>query len=328
MRYTEEESWSLRLARRAALWMLAFASVLSLALGAVTARAAGPADVSGGTYANPAVASDLMSEPFLLGQAAGYSLLPQALSQWTGVPWPKGLHISGFLNQNTGMWTNPYGLKDWTNSRSDLAFARTLAQIDTNYRLNENNTFFLRTWFTYEPPYGWADESTSGRQATVANQFYNTYQVRDAWWKTTIGPLTLYTGNQIVVWGQSVSFRIGDVINPTDTTWGFGFANLEQSRMAQWMLHPLLSLPDYGPLSSNFLEAVWIPGIQPMWWSNDYFDGRYVGESTIAGRVNSGFPSGLDRTMAALIWCQTRFRAPFTIAPLSPACSAPERQTA
>jgi hypothetical protein len=297
MKHTKEESWSRRLVERSALWMLTFASVLSLGLGAVTARAAGPADVSGGSYANPAVASDLMSEPFLLGETAGYSLLPQAGQkplQWTGVPWPANLHISGFINQNTGVWTNPYTLKDWTNSRSNLAFARTWAQIDTNYRLNENNTFFLRTWFTYEPPSDWAAQSTSGRQATSGNQFYNTYQVRDAWWKTRLGPLSIFTGNQIVVWGQSVAFRVGDVINPTDTTWAFGFANLEQSRMAQWMIHPLLDVPDWGPFTSNFLEAVWIPGVQPMWWSNDYYDNRYNGESTIAGRVNSGFPSGIS----------------------------------
>jgi len=57
------------------------------------------------------------------------------------------------------------------------------------------------------------------------------------------GPLTTYVGNQIVVWGQSIAFRISDVVNPTDTTWAFGFANLEQSRNAQWMVHPILNLP-------------------------------------------------------------------------------------
>ena len=46
------------------------------------------------------------------------------------------------------------------------------------------------------------------------NGYYNNYQVRDAWWENKTGPLTTYIGNQIVVWGQSVAFRVGDVVNP------------------------------------------------------------------------------------------------------------------
>ncbi len=88
------------------------------------------------------------------------------------------------------------------------------------------------------------------------NGYYNNYQVRDAWWETKVGPLTLYTGNQIAVWGQSLAFRVGDVVNPTDTCWAFGFANLEQSRVPQWMVHPILNLPEYGPFQSNFLEGI------------------------------------------------------------------------
>jgi len=43
------------------------------------------------------------------------------------------------------------------------------------------------------------------------------YQVRDAWWENKWGPLTTFVGNQIVVWGQSLAFRVGDIVNPADT---------------------------------------------------------------------------------------------------------------
>src|SRR5579875_819667 len=160
--------------------------------------------------------------------------------------WLSGLHVSGFLSQTFGMWQNPTALRDFTPSRNNLATARTLLQVDENYRLNENNTFFMREWFVYEPPYSFNSANNPFySQATpfhssfghVTNDFYNNYQVRDAWWENKTGPLTTFIGNQIVVWGQSLAFRVGDVVNPTDTCWAFGFANLEQSRDPQWMIH-------------------------------------------------------------------------------------------
>ncbi len=227
-------------------------------------------------------------------------VLPQAPPPPGGeATWLSGLHISGYGGQTFGMWQNPTALKWATNSRNNLAVARSLLQIDENYRLNENNTFFMREWFVYEPPYSW--DSANIRQYAPAiprsyghfmNGYYNNYQVRDAWWENKTGPLTTFIGNQIVVWGQSLAFRVGDVINPSDTCWAFGFANLEQSREAQWMLHPILNLPEFGPLTSNFLELVVQPGFQPKWWpeqANDPYD-KYKSSLT-AGRALPCQPS-------------------------------------
>ncbi|MBV8773301.1 MAG: hypothetical protein JO166_13370 [Deltaproteobacteria bacterium] len=189
--------------------------------------------------------------------------------------WLSGLHISGYGNQTFGMWQNPTALKAYTHSRNNLAVARSLLQVDENYRLNENNNFFMREWFVYEPPYSFnsANNTDYGKASAthasfghLMNGFYNNYQVRDAWWENKTGPLTTFVGNQIVVWGQSLAFRVGDVVNPADTCWAFGFANLEQSREPQWMLHPILNLPEFGQFTSNFVELVVQPGFQPRWW--------------------------------------------------------------
>jgi len=150
-------------------------------------------------------------------------LLPQ--TQASESSWLSGLHVSGYASQTFGMWQNPHNTHEWTASSNALAVSRTLLQVDENYRLNENNTFFAREWFVYEPPYAFNSANGLGK---YANEFYNQYTVRDAWWENKTGPLTTYVGNQIVVWGQSLAFRIGDIINPQDTTWAFGFANLEQ----------------------------------------------------------------------------------------------------
>jgi hypothetical protein len=228
-------------------------------------------------------------------------VLPQATPPSGGEQsWLGGLHISGYGSQTFGMWQNPTTLRAYTPSRNNLAVARSLLQVDENYRLNESNTFFMREWFVYEPPYSFNSANNAQYHDAVnasfghfMNPFYNNYQVRDAWWENKTGPLTTFVGNQIVVWGQSLAFRVGDVINPADTCWAFGFANLEQSRDAQWMIHPILNLPEWGQFTSNFLELVVQPGFQPRWWpeyTNDPYN-KYRSEIT-AGRVQPCLPSG------------------------------------
>ncbi len=236
--------------------------------------------------------------------AATDAVLPQTSTGGASAEngWLSGLHVSGYLSQQFGMYQNPGALRDFTPSRNSLATSRTLLQVDENYKLNEENNFFAREWFVYEPPYdlnsrnnpAWSAASRNhSSYGHFMNGYYNNYQVRDAWWETKVGPLTLYTGNQIAVWGQSLAFRVGDVVNPTDTCWAFGFANLEQSRTPQWMVHPILNLPEYGPFTSNFLEGIWQPGFSPNYWpeqTNDPY-GKYIGEGAKAGRALPCLPS-------------------------------------
>jgi hypothetical protein len=229
-------------------------------------------------------------------------LLPQAAPPPGGEQtWLSRLHISGYGSQTFGMWQNPTALKEYTRSRNNLAVARSLLQLDVNYRFNENNTFFARAWFVYEPPYSFNSANNPAFGAASANHasfghfmngYYNNYQFRDAWWENKFGPLTTFVGNQLVVWGQSLAFRVGDVINPADTCWAFGFANLEQSRNPLWMVHPILSLPDWGPLTSNFAEVVWIPGVAPVYWpEQDGPAGLWDSQSSKSGRTAICQPS-------------------------------------
>ncbi|HKV54995.1 MAG TPA: hypothetical protein VJN94_10155 [Candidatus Binataceae bacterium] len=215
--------------------------------------------------------------------------------------WLSGLHVSGYGSQTFGMWQNPTTLRDYTKSRNNLATSRTLLQVDENYRLNDANTFFMREWFVYEPPYSFNSANNKAYGAGTPfhssfgekmNDYYNNYQIRDAWWENKTGPLTTFVGNQIVVWGQSLAFRVGDVINPADTCWAFGFANLEQSRNAQWMVHPILNLPEWGHFSSNFLELVVQPGFSPVWWPEQSGDpyNKYRSDIT-AGRALPCLPA-------------------------------------
>ena len=281
-------------AKAVALGALVLAAVLSLGSRALAAGLT----VTSGDSLNVTSATAAV----LPMTAASGSVLPMTAPSGSVLPdasgggaadegWLSGLHVSGFLSQTFGMWQNPTALRAYTPSRNSLATSRTWLQVDENYRLNENNNFFMREWFVYEPPYSFVSANGLGK---YGNEFYNQYTVRDAWWENKTGPVTTYVGNQIVVWGQSLAFRVGDVVNPQDTTWAFGFANLEQSRIPQWMVHPIWNLPEFGPLESNFLEGILIPRVQPLWNSCDYADHRYDGECNVnGGSVNNGFPAGV-----------------------------------
>jgi hypothetical protein len=248
-----------------------------------------------------------------LAQAQSATTLAQAQSATAPRPkvessWQQRFRVSGYLSQLSGMWQNPSALARFTRSRNNFAVSRTTLQVDTNFQLDEHNSFFMRNWFVYEPPYYWNDANaplysrppdviaphSTGASLTPAsyghytNDALNQYSIRDAWWEFKYGPLTLFTGNQIVVWGQSLSFRVGDIVNPSDPSWAFGFANLEQSRKPQYMVHPIFTLPDWGSFNANFLEVIWMPGWSPQWWACSYSDGRYDNYSTKCGRMATG----------------------------------------
>ena len=215
--------------------------------------------------------------------------------------WLRGLSISGYAQTTSGMWANSSSLTTFGRAAGEhhgansLAVERNLLQLDANYFLNGDNSWFLRFWGVYEPPYPWEAHNIAGPSLVYdksQSDFYNRYDVRDAYWKNTTGPVTLFLGHQIVTWGESIAFRVGDIINPQDLSWNFGFANLEQSRLPLWMVHPIVNLHRFGPFSSSFVEGIWSSAWQPLYTSVNYADRRYAGQYSVAGAVNLLPPSG------------------------------------
>ncbi|HTW88397.1 MAG TPA: DUF1302 family protein [Candidatus Binataceae bacterium] len=312
-------------------WVLALA-VIGMVIGAPKAYSQVPGAVSPGGSAQP---NSLMDEIIKGGPPGAWIPHPEN-------PWLQGLRITGLLQNTTGIWVNPHGIR--TNSGNSaqaalgefysgetatnfLATERNLMQVDTNYDLDGRNHFFLRWWGVYEPAYDFeqyyrgADAealNAVGRQtgcfpgptggaavpgvdgfthctASAASDFYNQVGFREAWWRLSMGPLRLFTGRQIVTWGESLAFRIADVVNPQDLSWNFGFANLEQSRLPQYMIHPILELPEFGWLTQNFVEGIWEPPIQALdsdWIWTDTPDHRYSGAGTNGGSVDILAPFG------------------------------------
>jgi hypothetical protein len=263
----------------AARFFAAFAAmVLTTLLVASVARAG---DV--GSSSSTAAANDTGSAGFLYAGQTTNSLL----SDWA---WPtkdellEHLSITGYGQSNYGVYINSHNTIDYHHHINSIESLRQLLQIDTNESVGDNVQLFLRSWFVYEPEYPFEIDTKIGAKST--SDFYNTYGPREYWVKLKTGPLTSFVGNQIVTWGESLAFRIADVINPQDLSYAFGFNNLEASHNPIQMLHEILNLPKVGPFSSNFLETVYAPGLDPLWNHVDYPDDRYEGQNSVAGRVN------------------------------------------
>jgi len=68
--------------------------------------------------------------------------------------------------------------------------------------------------------------------------------------------LSFRVGRQQVSWGETGSFRLLDVVNPSNTTWHFGpFEQFEDTRVPLWILKTLIDIP---ALAGN-LELLWVP---------------------------------------------------------------------
>jgi hypothetical protein len=205
----------------------------------------------------------------------------------------KNLHITGYFLNTTATWINAAAQEYNTDAfgklnKNALASERQQLQIDINDDFTENDSMFMRLFFVYEPPYPWETGclNAAGEKVDCSSDFYNQYGIRELWFKHRWGPLQIFVGRQIVTWGESLAFRVADQLNPVDDSFAFGFTDLEQSRIPSWMLHPILNLPSVGPLSSNFLEVVYMPGFDFLYTQVDYPNDSYDGLDNIAGRVD------------------------------------------
>src|SRR5579875_799924 len=197
------------------------------------------------------------------------------------------LNITGFVQNTSATFLDTQAI-EYNRSKSSLAVERNMIQVDINDDLSDRDSVFMRMWGVYEPSYPYETDCLSPflLQVHCNSDFYNQYGIREVWLKHRQGPLQLLVGRQIVTWGESLSFRVGDQINPQDLSWNFGFANLEQSRNPLWMIHPVWNLRRLGPFSSNFAELVYVPGVDFLYTQVDYSNDQYDGQDQVAGRVN------------------------------------------
>jgi hypothetical protein len=136
--------------------------------------------------------------------------------------------MDGFLRNNTGVWMESW---DYAPNQDPLATCRNWFRLNLNGKISDSLKLKIETLAIYEPEYD--REEGAGIKAN----YYNQFDFRECRldWKIGNGH-NLRIGKQIVNWGESLSARVGDVINPIDGRFDLGFTNLEDTRMPIWMI--------------------------------------------------------------------------------------------
>ncbi|MFO7963952.1 MAG: DUF1302 family protein [Desulfobacterales bacterium] len=159
--------------------------------------------------------------------------------------------IDGFLRNNTGIWTENW---DYSENNDPLATFRNWFRVNLNGEFTENLKLKAEVLAVYESEYH--REKGAGIPANHYNQL-DFRELRLSWQPTPFHSIRI--GKQIVNWGESISARVGDVINPLDARFELGFTNLEDTRMPIWMvrgIHEFISI-------RSSLDWIYSPYWQP-----------------------------------------------------------------
>ncbi|MFT3924699.1 MAG: hypothetical protein QM778_19320 [Myxococcales bacterium] len=101
------------------------------------------------------------------------------------------------------------------------------------------------------------DERGSYAREWAAENYYNEFDLRELY--LDLDPtdwLNIRIGRQQIAWGETSSFRLLDVVNPTNATWHFGpLENMEDIRVPLWMIDTGIDVPAL----DGTLELLWVP---------------------------------------------------------------------
>jgi hypothetical protein len=92
------------------------------------------------------------------------------------------------------------------------------------------------------------------------NHFSHQYDLWEFYFDFNKGPVFFRIGRQNLSWGETDVFRLMDLINPLDNTFGGPFEDLDDRRIPLWMLRTSYNFGYVGPVASTTLEGFWVPG--------------------------------------------------------------------
>ncbi len=168
------------------------------------------------------------------------------------------LNVYGFLRNNYGYFLEN---QDYTINDGKFAIAtnRTWLRTNIDWKLSDKLSLFASGQVVYEPEYDIEEGSVSKPDGKEYSEYDNINDVlREAYidWNPNSNH-NFRIGRQIVIWGESLTTQVGDVVNPLNNRFTFAFANWEDTRIAQWMVK---GLHYFDSLSSSF-EWIFSPNL-------------------------------------------------------------------
>jgi hypothetical protein len=195
--------------------------------------------------------------------------------------------VYGFLRNNLGVFTQT---QEEAQNGNQLATARTWLRVYGDYKVSDKLRFWTAIQGVYEPWYKveqGAGVPENGGTQIHRRSGWKTYSefddindvIREAYvsWTPTKDH-NIRFGRQIAIWGEALTSRVGDVIHPDDVRWGFAFANLEDTRIPQYMVRAIHGIPS---IASSF---EWI--VQPLLLQSEYSVNRLPYPASLGG----GYP--------------------------------------
>ncbi|MFC1494311.1 DUF1302 family protein [Thermodesulfobacteriota bacterium] len=144
----------------------------------------------------------------------------------------------GWLRNNYGIFTEDI---NYAQDQDDLATNRTWLRLYGDLKFSDKLSFFTAIQFAYEPEY----DIEKGSVSKTGGKEYSEYDsvsdvIREAYidWRPSDNH-SIRAGRQIVIWGESLTTEVGDVIHPNNGRYAFAFANKEDSRIPLWMIKGL-----------------------------------------------------------------------------------------
>jgi len=170
--------------------------------------------------------------------------------------------VTGFLRHQLAVHTgetNPNNLSpNATNQtdRNEINLSRSFFQTEWTYLPNDAFKLYSKVKLISDQTKD-LDSGLKGYNAfPLGTPKYGTYlrpdndteldaEMSELYADVSLGNLWVRLGKQQIVWGEMISSRILDVINPLDLSWHFQFEpeEFENIRMAQWALRARYNVP-------------------------------------------------------------------------------------
>lgn len=187
------------------------------------------------------------------------------------------VNVSGFVETRSAIWTEsdpvkPLRIPGISDDPPDnrLAVARETLQLSFDYTPSPRLAVHGVLRGVWEPRYridAFASEGSHFGRDVLDRNFYDEppswgEPIRELWaqWSPSDAH-SLRVGRQIVNWGESLAFRVADVISPNDSRFNLFFLDPQDSRIPQWMvqgIHQFLGLP-----GSPSFEWIVLPPFDP-----------------------------------------------------------------